>query len=685
MRALLDKIIYTFCFLIVVLCLFCSCQFKDTQHKQVFHVSNFVPVEDPNFSKKETITFEADLQHSVLNGIVIPGNSHDKKYFRFSFNAENKSDSLQDLYYKIYYQNETYKWPDSHLLTSENFYGSWEEKNTTFKFAKKLNPGEKILIQDSFRIVGNPRNEDIYFGADLNTFFLSDSLLNEKIALIKNNPEWLRQINEKAIKSKTKPEEQIYLDAMWLINDELSSSKEVNNRWKRNPRMGTYQFMLVVTNGIDRMRIPEPVADISKCSSKGVYINPFDYFLSQKNLLEQTTVIRSERKIRVKSSFNLNHGVFVDKLAINKSNFSDTFYTSVCGESEKLFRNALFKQYFHSINKDFVLRNIPVQMDVVGEGLTRKQYAEFIKRYENSKDLISTYVNSTDCPCRTVNLDSVRKVLQLKNPGNSANEFHKEHVGIKSRVGFTYGKWTAKIKFPELLSIDNVWNGLTNAFWLLYQDDAPWNVRRPCNAEVAYIPKNLPDETASLWKSQKQINYSEIDFEILKESEYWPITSYANSNTEYKKDNSFTDGNIAITCTNWDMACHEPIDYNIGAKERVIDGNRYVHHRWDHFYKALTTKTIAKDDELFKRDYYFFEIDWRPDKIIWRIGTEKNKMRTICVMDDSFSAIPNNQMIMVLTQEWHNQEWWPTAPYKQNFIPFPKKDLVGELISVEIE
>ena len=54
-------------------------------------------------------------------------------------------------------------------------------------------------------------------------------------------------------------------------------------------------------------------------------------------------------------------------------------------------------------------------------------------------------------------------------------------------------------------------------------------------------------------------------------------------------------------------------------------------------------------------------------------------------MTDEFSSIPNNQMVMVFTQEWHNQEWWPTAPFKQNFIPYPAKDIVGEILDVEVE
>jgi hypothetical protein len=74
-----------------------------------------------------------------------------------------------------------------------------------------------------------------------------------------------------------------------------------------------------------------------------------------------------------------------------------------------------------------------------------------------------------------------------------------------------------------------------------------------------------------------------------------------------------------------------------------------------------------------------------PTRIIWRIGKDKNNMKEICRMNDQMTSIPNNQMIMLMTQEFHYQEWWPTAPFLQNYIPFPKNDLEGKLLEIEIE
>ncbi len=54
-------------------------------------------------------------------------------------------------------------------------------------------------------------------------------------------------------------------------------------------------------------------------------------------------------------------------------------------------------------------------------------------------------------------------------------------------------------------------------------------------------------------------------------------------------------------------------------------------------------------------------------------------------MDNTVSAIPNNQMIAMVTQEWHHQDWWPLSPFKQNQLPFPKKDIIGKILEIEVE
>ena len=84
-------------------------------------------------------------------------------------------------------------------------------------------------------------------------------------------------------------------------------------------------------------------------------------------------------------------------------------------------------------------------------------------------------------------------------------------------------------------------------------------------------------------------------------------------------------------------------------------------------------------------EYYYFQIEWRPNEIIWRVGPEKENLHVVGYMNDKVTTIPNNQMLAVITQEFHFSEWWPMSPYKQENIPFSKEDLNGMLYSLEIE
>lgn len=652
-----------------------------------FTVEGFEPLSNYSNKLNDTLyTIQADLSDAVLNGIEIPTKKQiTSGYFKFSFKVSNNSSEIKKYYYKIFYQNESYKLMDTLPFAYENFYGSWDNGLYTIKATKILMPDEEAIVIDSFRIIGNPRNEEIFYGADPNKYLALDDSIKSKMEFIRKVPDWMKSISEKAKKEETGIDEQIYLNALWAINDEKQKAKTINNRWKRNPRMGNYSFMLVVTSPEDIGKIPMEIRDIQQ-KSNGTFINPFTYFLYKEGKnLKNTKIIVSSKMLNVKTQMDLGSGIYVDKLSINKSKFTNEAFNENCNNSNELYARAQFKQYFHNIDKDFTVYNVPEIRDVTQENFTKVEYEEFLKKYQSKESRTKMYVSTSDCPCKTVNSKPKDNKLTMTVPAVEPGKWRKEHVGLSSRIGFTYGKVRAKIKFPEMLSKDNVWNGITNAFWLLFQEDAEWNKRRNCNAEIAYIPKSEGDSNEALKHSKKSITYSEIDFEIVKESQYWPKTSYQNSGSQYKIDNAANNDEIMVTCTNWDMACHEPKEFNIGAKDYTIDGKTYVLHRWNHYYKALSTKYPVKHDEIFKAPYYYFEIDWQPEKIIWRIGPEKDKMRIVCVMDKNISAIPNNQMAIMFTQEWHNEEWWPTAPFKQNFIPFPKKDINGEILEIEIE
>lgn len=652
-----------------------------------FEVSEFSLLSNFHAESDSTVKLSLDLDNAVLNGIEIPTSAQCANgYFNFSFRVKNNSSTFQKFFFKLYYQNETYKFNEDHPFCNENFYGSWQNTNATFKPTVSLAPGQEVLVSDSFKITGNPRNEKKYYGTDMATHQINQATIDNTIQYIKSNPDWVKQIKEKASTNKVSENDQLYIDALWSLNAQKERDSSENNRWKRNPRTGLYEFMLVVCGQEDLKRYPETFKDISSKGSDGNFLNPFAYVKNNKiNSLHNSEILHGTRKLHVNAKLNLSKGIYVNPLSVDKPGFTREYYSDLCSDSADLYKSAHMELFYHNINRDYVLHNVKLHKDVVGENLTREEYKKLVSDFKGEQ-LIDTYVNSTDCPCRNVSVNTAEGSLTLRNPGNKEGEYKKEHVGVISRVGFTYGCFRAKIKFPETLSKDHVWNGITNAFWLMAQDvNAGWNMRRTCDANIAYIPKQEPDNEESMMRSHKQITYSEIDFEILKESEFWPKSSYQISNVPYLTDDCANNHDIMVTCTNWDMACHEPEFYNIGAVEHAIDGVKFIHHRWNQWYKALTTKVKAAHDDLFKAPYYYYEVQWWPEKIIWRIGPEKDKMRTICIMDKNVSSIPNNQMLMIITQEWHNQEWWPTAPYKQNFIPFPKNDIIGKVLELEIE
>ncbi|MBN1339582.1 MAG: hypothetical protein JXA03_09670, partial [Bacteroidales bacterium] len=372
-----------------------------------------------------------------------------------------------------------------------------------------------------------------------------------------------------------------------------------------------------------------------------------------------------------------DNGIFVDELAFNQPEIKEGYFNELCGNSSLLNRYAHFEQFFHNVNTSSSYKNIPVIADVTGSGYSRKEYLANKNRYKNS-ERVHDKVGITHCPCKTVGFDSIQKALFILNPGNHEKQFRKENVGIRSRIGFTYGKFRAKIKFPALLSTDNVWNGLTCAFWLIYQANAEWNNRGLC--EGGYIPKS------EVGKTELRIHetpYTEIDIEIVKASKFWPSESVSYPVLSYA-DRPADNRNLIITSTNWDLACREPGLFAPGVTRISYMDQTHSLHRWDDWYKALTSKYELPHDQVVE-NVLFYEIEWLPERIIWRIGTSEKEMRVFGYMDNTVTRIPDNQMLMIMSQEFHYGEWWPTSPFQQNNIPFPAEDITGYLYDVVIE
>ena len=618
-----------------------------------------------NMPQGDTVTLDMDMENAVTEGIAIPSTAQSP--FGFGMDIIIKGEAPEGLYYKIYYQNESYKFDDKHPLANENFYGSWEDVNIGFK------PLTDNETSDSIRIVGNPRDERLYYGEDLRSNPYKEERINAKMNEIRSSEEWFGSIVQKAEKNKVDVEQQLYADAVWII-DNAKNEGEFNNRWKRNPRAGVYSFMLVVCDKEGLDMIPEYVKNIGLKDENGQFVNPYGWFA--QNASRHIKVVKSTRVLKTRAVLSAEKGIFV------KRNTLDSLDECLCGNDDRLYHDALYEQFFSDVSRQYTLRNIPLIKDVVGDDpYTRADYEESKGRYSDEERLDDYPVVAKE-PCETVRLAPDGSYISIVNPGSTPDNMKKESTGIRSRVGFTYGKWRAKIKFPSMLNDDNIWNGLTYAFWLIYSDEHPWNYRRHNEVAGGYIDKGDDSENPV---RHPDYHYSEIDIEIVKASKYWPINYYnARTDTANFVEDATLNNDVMYCCTNWDLASREPKNFKSGIDTITYNKKMFEALRWSELYKALTTRS-SMSNAVFSEPYYYYEIEWRPTEIIWRVGPSPDKMQVMGYMNDSFTSIPNNQMRCIVTQEYHYSEWWPPIVWEQGLIPFNKTDIEGRVYEIVVE
>ena len=235
-----------------------------------------------------------------------------------------------------------------------------------------------------------------------------------------------------------------------------------------------------------------------------------------------------------------------------------------------------------------------------------------------------------------------------------------------------------------MLNDETIWNGLTYAFWLIYTDNSEWNYRRPSYANGGYINKG--DDSANPERTPYNA-YSEIDIEIVKATRFWPLDYYKWSRADYDSvcvEDGRANNDVMFCCTNWDLATQEPEKFKSGIDTIIYEEKKFETMRWYPNYKALTTRT-PMPNKVFGEEYYYYEIDWRPTEIIWRLGPSPDKMEVVGYMDDKHAAIPNNQMKCIVTQEYHYSEWWPPVVWEQGLIPYNKNDIEGRVYEIVVE
>lgn len=625
---------------------------------QSIEIVEFDPM--ANFPAGDTVRVEMQLDEAPFEGVVLP-----RKGEMFHLCAKVKNPENKTFYYKIYYQNASYKFDEARAESQENFYGSWQECETGFK------PLSGESIADSFCIVGNPRDEKIYYGIDT-PGKITEERLQKDMNAIRRDENWLNDIRRKAKENKMSLEEQLAADALWLYDYNCGQQGEKNRRERRNPRTGAYEFMLVVADSAALGAMPEWIKDISKTDSSGRFVNPFSYFTKKR---KGVSVAHSKRMLVARAVLDGRNGVYIDRLHYPKADFAVHNADTMVGTADFLYLNAIFEQFFHDINRGRTIKQVPIIADVAGGEYTLEDYKAAKRQYSSDASRIMMHPTNTDRPGLGVKLASDRSYIEIINPkSTSISSARKENVGIRARVGFAYGKYRAKIKFPRLVNSHGVWTGLTNAFWLVYQSEREWNARRACGGK-GYVKHSKDEQEA---ERMPRTNYSEIDIEMIKTSKLW-------TDKNPKGYQPFGSREFVLACTNWDLACPEPKNFNKGGLQQILyKGQRFELHRWSETYRALTSR-IGLDASLFDSDFYYYEIEWKPTEIIWRVGPSPDKMQIVGYMNESVTSIPNNQMNVIVTQEFHYSDWWLPELYEQGLIPFAKEDLKGRIYEITIE
>ncbi|MCB0805232.1 MAG: hypothetical protein KDC05_05490 [Bacteroidales bacterium] len=631
--------------------------------------------------KKDVIYL--DYENTFQTGFIIPSaNQTPSGFFEFNFNITNKSGKAQKYFYKLYYQNESYKFEEIlqdgsyNPLCEENFYGSYETDSTGFKPTKVLQPGEKTDISDRLRIMGNPRNEEQYFGSTQRFMpKIPKEQIRKRAESIKKNKEWFEMIVEKARNNGIDTETQLLMDAQYMIEMDHKKGNS-NNRWKRNPRAGKYQFMVVILPASSLHEIPEYIQHIDR-KKDSIFVNPFYYFRhGEGSQIKDISFAKTGNLLHLINKVPMTAGVWIPSSNIYKKPFDTSYYNSLLNNSENLFNEASFQLYENYRSQEDSVYNVPVVADFFGKGYTLEEYEKNAQIPKSER--IPIIFENTKAPGKNIKVDTTENCLRISNPGCTLENPAKVNAGVITRHGFTYGKITVKVKFTELLTEGLVWNGITDAFWLITESLEKWNGRRICN-DQGYMPYyGAPREAPRV----PQISYTEIDFEIVKAAETWP--NYYPDGTKRDEPASNID-KIMVTCTNWDMACPQPSDFGVGVHYIEYDDKQFIAQRWDEYYNAVTQKVPEKDDELFKTDYYYFQIEWKPREILWRIGPERDQLRLIGYLNENYTSVPNNQMKIIFTQEYHFSHWWPKSPFKQEDVPFPANDMEGVIYEITIE
>lgn len=635
-----------------------------------FDVTNFDPilnVEDPI----ELITKNTgDL---LTSGVVLPVSEKDD-HFRFTFEVKNNTRQARQYFYKLFYQNKTYQYPvaeksalngilEYNPKSGQNFYGSWKEVEIGFKSTSVVHQrGETLSVEDSFQIVGNPRNEELYFFNKV--LPPTEKQLQDQIDEILSDSIWYAKEKSKAEINGVLVDVELRKSAEYIYQTSKKQIEKLNYRRRRTPRMGEYEFMLVVLDEQALLELPGYVKRINQ-KKDGRFINPFYYFnYGDGSRLRGCKVFNSEETLTVKTEVDfrtpIKNGALFDQ---------DTVICSeVClttGDEGALVARIPQDLNF---NKEQVNIDTVVAWDGFNSSFYEFEIENDIQRIAQSRD------EGKDCQCSLVQNDVENNRVILTNPAGT-----KRSVGLGMILGMTYGKYTVALRLPEYLNQNEMWNGLSTAIWLENQSSEDWNNRSECK-DQGYV--SMDGSVGAGLNRKPIVSTSRIEMELMCVNNIWPKMSYK----KYNGTIPVTDSLVKMTavCSNWDMACPDPQKFQPGAMAYEYEGSSFDVHRWNDYFQALDSRQKINAKLISQRDVVV-QLEWSPDRIVYRMGPDIKNLKVVAAMRNDVTKIPDNQMVLKIAQRYNETQWWPGAFFQQEKIPFFNREFDGYIKSITIE
>ena len=626
-------------------------------------------------NREFVIQYDHQFDNIPLAGIQQQPGGLRNGFFHFSFELTSVPAGVTELSYIIFYQNKTYSFPNSNPRNSENFYGAWgwdEDDRPGLRTVSVTSPGTQV-VNDYFRIRGNPRNEDRYCNSCLDCVGVGClSCVNDCGGWVDNN------------------------------YSSFSSGDGKRQRWKRLPRMGEYEFLLIVTlysegNFPGQTYLINP----SGLDSNGDLKSPFHWkdilINSEDILLENTAVVEPANTITVKTDI---HEVAME--APIEPNADEP-------------RSPFRRSGGNSGATSELRKKIPLQRDI--DTWTQLDY-NWHTHFFHEEDLIDVIYN-VDSNQDNENVEALDSSIFLRiPPADNCMEspVKLEYASLQLRHGMTYGKYTIEMQFPKIYNPNGISRLIGSTFWFTQFQEEP-AMRYFCNSLGKHIDfdfnieatPSAPEPYGSYYGDPSL--YPELVQFLPSETKQFNIADW----------NTYTDllpleerDKIEILMSYSDDGCGDVDLDPIGGESFLLDvvppengfldlqqirlgvageGNNgfktnYVYNRNIPGEENTIIDAEIDDDDIFRddpRESYFYQFEWTVDGIYFRMGPSLGDLVLVSYITDEYMTIPNVPLTMLIDLRYWSRGAVPWYRHGSQFIPFHTRPISGRLKRVIIE